>query len=194
MGAQARVERSSMDGGSRIVLHSTHIAWPYALTIDLPTKTIYWADAKLHSIESSDYYGQHRRQVLTSGVHHPFGMAVLEDLVYWSDWSKPSILSTVKNVSCNLNRGHNLILTPDETSMQNLSSLYTNLLYPMDIRAIHPVLQPFYRGGNPCAQDHTGTGACNHLCLLSADKSQGFSCACPDGTESRNNGVDCFSK
>lgn len=68
-----------MDGTGRRVLHSLHLNWPNALTIDYPTGTLYWADAKLHIIESSDINGLYRRPIVTEGVLHPFGLTVFED-------------------------------------------------------------------------------------------------------------------
>ena len=192
-GSHAKIERSSMDGRGRILLHSTHITWPNALTIDLPTQTIYWADAKLHVIESSDYNGRNRRPVLTSSVHHPFGMSVFEDKLYWSDWSSQAIVSVSKDVP------RNLILveggmSPVDPLMQNLTSVYTNHFSPMDLRVVHPVLQPSYPGGNPCSRGGVRNGDCNSLCLLSAHEAQEFSCACPTRYEVSLNGLDCLSK
>lgn len=192
-GEHPKIERASMDGENRTVLHSIHIKWPNALTIDLPTKTIYWADAKLHVIESSDYNGQNRRPVLTSGVLHPFGMTVFEDKLYWSDWNTLAIISTGKDVSRNLSEVEDGISAQEEQLTQNQTDVYSNLFYPMDLRVVHPVLQPAYHGGNPCRSGANGNGDCTFLCLLSAEKSRGYSCACPTGTELSSNGRDCHS-
>ena len=50
-----------------MTLHSAHVIWPNALTIDYATHTLYWADAKLRVIESSGVDGSNRRPVMTSG-------------------------------------------------------------------------------------------------------------------------------
>lgn len=183
-----------MDGEGRTVLHSSHITWPNALTVDLPTKTIYWADAKLHIIESSDYRGENRRPVLTSGVLHPFGMTVFENRLYWSDWNTLAIVSTGKDVSRNISQVEDGISAQEDQLTQNRTDVHSNLFYPMDLRVVHPVLQPWHPGGNPCARGSNGNGGCNFLCLLSAEKQQGYSCGCPTGTELSSNGIDCHSK
>ena len=52
------------------------LVWPNGLCIDYTRDVIYWADAKLDRIETSDINGQHRR-VLVTDIHHPFGLAVV---------------------------------------------------------------------------------------------------------------------
>ena len=64
----AKIEWASMDGTSRVVLHSTNLRWPNAFTLDCDTQTLYWMDASLDKFESSnadgsnriDYFQEHR--------------------------------------------------------------------------------------------------------------------------------------
>lgn len=95
-GLSPRIERASMDGKERVILHSDHLAWPNALTIDFATQTLYWADAKLLVIESSSIYGTNRRPIRTENLRHPFAMSMFEDELYWTDWQSKSIYSTDK--------------------------------------------------------------------------------------------------
>ena len=85
-----------MDGKERITLHSQHLAWPNALTMDYATHTLYWADAKLLSLESSSIDGSNRRPILTKDLKHPFAMTMFEDQLYWTDWQTNSIYSSTK--------------------------------------------------------------------------------------------------
>ena len=46
-GDEARIERAVMDGSDRSVIHNTSLVWPNAITLDIATQTLYWADAML---------------------------------------------------------------------------------------------------------------------------------------------------
>ncbi len=171
-----------MDGTNRIVLHDQHLSWPNALTIDYPTQTLYWADAKLHIIESSDIHGARRRPVLTSGILHPFALSVFEDLLYWSDWNTRSIVSTVKRAGGNVSNG----TLQEQQLSQNITAVHMNLFYPMDLHVLHPVLQ--YPLVNPCGEN---IGGCEYMCLLSSENQAGYTCSCPTGIKLMPDGKQC---
>ena len=92
-GTVAKIERASMDGTSRSVLHRTNLVWPNALTLDYPTQTLYWMDASLDKLESSSVDGSNRRLLSTTLIHHPFGITIYQGVLYWTDWALDSILS-----------------------------------------------------------------------------------------------------
>ena len=48
-----------------------------------------------------------------------------------------------------------------------------------------------FAGTNPCGSSN---GGCQYICLLSADASDGYTCACPDDLIQDSNGMDCLSK
>ena len=170
-----------MAGTNRTVLHSIHIVWPNALTIDHVTQSIYWADAKLRVIESSFYDGSHRRPVLTSGVRHVFAMTMFEDYLYWTEWETRSILSSHKGIGRYVTEIEN-----GSTPLENVTEVQTNLFRPMDIHVVHPLIQR--NASNPCAVEN---GGCEYLCLLNLDHPEGYSCACPTGIKLASNGKDC---
>ena len=87
------IEKASMDGMGRVVLHSTGLVWPNALTIDYGTQLLYWADASLDRIESSNTDGTNRRIITRSGIFHPFSMTAFKDILYWTDWRVDSVYS-----------------------------------------------------------------------------------------------------
>ena len=95
-GENPRIERASMDGRERTVLHSLHLAWPNGLTIDYATHTLYWIDAKVLTIESSFIDGSNRRPIRTVDLRHPFALTMFENRLYWSDWQRKSIYTTPK--------------------------------------------------------------------------------------------------
>ena len=80
-----------MDGKNRTVLHNTALRWPNALTLDYQSQILYWADASLDKIESSNVDGSNRILLSTVGVDHPYGMAVFGNTLYFTDWNGPSV-------------------------------------------------------------------------------------------------------
>ena len=87
---------------------------------------LYWVDAKLHVIGSSDFFGGKRRVVLSDIAHikHPFAITVFEDWVYWTDWGTESINSYSK-----FGNG-------------STSSVTRGLHSPMGVRVYHELAQP----------------------------------------------------
>ena len=157
-GENPRIERMGMDGSERKVIVNTKIYWPNGLTIDIPTKRIYFADSKLDYIDFCNYDGTGRQQVLAHNHYllHPHSLTIFEDTLYWTDRQLNRVLS------CHKFRGSN------QTVVSHLVS------QPLGIHINHPLLQP-ESSSNPCAK-----APCSHLCLLSP-KQQGYSCKCPSG-------------
>ena len=125
-GINARIERASMDGSNRMVLHGTRLVWPNALSIDLISERLYWADAKLRVIEVSHLDGSHR-QVVAEGLMHPFAMTLFGEYLYYTDWQFGGVLR-VNKLSGN-------------TSNNTKVLLQTETITSMGIKAVHPSLQ-----------------------------------------------------
>src|SRR5437870_5774064 len=86
-GDNPRVERINLDGANRTVIVTTKIFWPNGITLDIPTRHVYFADSKLDYIDFTDYNGNNRRQIL-AGSHyllHPHSLTIFEDTIYWTD-------------------------------------------------------------------------------------------------------------
>lgn len=79
-----------MDGEYRHKIVFENLGWPNGLTTDKYEKRIYWTDAQLKHIESSDYNGNHRK-ILTGGLPHPYGIAVSNLFVYYTDWKTKAL-------------------------------------------------------------------------------------------------------
>ena len=92
----AKIERISMDGdnSTRKALHSTNLKWPNGITIDHNTQTLYWVDAGLNKIESSNVDGSNRVLITTNQIFHPFGITYHNGYLYWSDWQTDRITKT----------------------------------------------------------------------------------------------------
>ena len=123
-GGDALIEKASMDGTDRTVLHNTSLAWPNALTLDIATQTLYWADASLDKVEASDTDGNNRRLITTSGVLHPFALAVFNSTLYMTDW----IGNSLKVISG---------FEGDAVTAVEFCNR------PNGVKVIHPSLQPF---------------------------------------------------
>ena len=121
-GANPKIEQAGMDGSARRVIVTKNLVWPNGLTIDQTTNRLFWADAKLDKIEVSDLNGGNRQLILSSAADiHPYGLAIYQNVLYWTDWGHESI------------------------SRFNLSSgrrdmILTGLQKPMDIHVLDPSL------------------------------------------------------
>ena len=100
-GAVATIERASMDGRVRQVLYNTQLVWPFGLTLDYQNQVLYWIDASLDKIESSNVDGTNRTLIAnlasSSPNYHPFSVSFFNSVLYWSDWGTDMIHSLFAN-------------------------------------------------------------------------------------------------
>ncbi|CEF65000.1 LDLR class B repeat and Epidermal growth factor-like domain and EGF-like calcium-binding domain and Low-density lipoprotein (LDL) receptor class A repeat and Six-bladed beta-propeller, TolB-like domain-containing protein [Strongyloides ratti] len=142
-GKHAKIERSAMNGNYRQVIASgENIKWPNGLALDLLEKKVYFADAKIKSISSMNYFGNGLRTVIHSHekLNHPFSLAVFEEKLYWTDWDKEGI------VSANKFNGN------------DVSEVLEHVSSPMTVRIFHETVQPDH-------PDKCKTHRCSDLCL-----------------------------
>ncbi|XP_041973520.1 low-density lipoprotein receptor-related protein 4 isoform X2 [Aricia agestis] len=151
-GTSAKIERADMDGQNRRIIVDTNIKWPNGLAIDRIKDRLYWNDAKVLTIESSDFNG-HDRQTILSQVPYPYGIVIVGQHIYWTDWKTKA-----------LHRA-------DKTNGKDQLVIRENLEGLMDIRAIQG--DQYLEG--VCSKNN---GGCSHLCLRSP---RGYTCACPTG-------------
>lgn len=93
LGTVPKIERASMDGTSREVLHNTSLIRPNALTLDYGTQILYWMDAYLDKFESSNVDGSNRKLLSTAHIYHPFGITLYQGWFYWTDWEQRGVFS-----------------------------------------------------------------------------------------------------
>ena len=96
-GTLDKIERASMDGTSRTVIHSTDLSTPYGLTLDYDTQTLYWIDYTLDRLESSSTDGSNRRLLTRINIQCPYGITYFNQKLYWGDWCQHVIYSTLVN-------------------------------------------------------------------------------------------------
>ena len=129
-GEPAKIERASMDGTGREVLHNTGLSSPEGITIDYISQTVYWTDYRSGVIEYSNTDGTNRRQ-LQSGLNFPQGITVHDSLVYWTDLDGVSFTHK---------------LDGDNVSTINPS---TFILHPAGIQVISPDRQSLGKDNSP---------------------------------------------
>jgi len=93
-GSPAKIERASMDGTARMVLHNTTLRSPYAITMDYQTQTLYWLDYSLDRLESSRTDGSGRSLLTRNSIRSPFDVTFYDGYLYWTDQSYYRLLST----------------------------------------------------------------------------------------------------
>ena len=95
--AVPKIQRASMDGTSKTILHDTSLSAPYSLTLDYDTQTLYWADYTLNKIEKSNADGSNRALVTTSLVYDAYSITFYNGRLYWTDLAYSRILTTSVN-------------------------------------------------------------------------------------------------
>ncbi|RUS79306.1 hypothetical protein EGW08_012924 [Elysia chlorotica] len=172
-GEHPGIERSGMNGAQQSTIISKDITWPQGLTIDHYSRRLYWVDAKQHTISSAKLDGSDQQIIMHSHslLPHPYGVAIFEDYVFWTDIVTDSVSKIRK------------------FGNRSVESLATGLKRPMAIQVMHVSRQP-YIGLNRCE-----TKKCSHLCLpvpiLNDKDTKKAECACPDDLVL--NGLKCIS-
>lgn len=164
------IAKMGMDGSKLQKVITKGLFWPNGLTIDYATDTLWWVDAHLDQMETSDFSGKGRRVVVTD-MPHPYALSVFEDYAFWSEWN----LLRIERV--------------DRLTGANRTVLTTTLQLPYDIHVVHPLRQPNVK--NPC---NPNNGGCSHLCLLAPGWLPGqpsYRCACPEHFVMGSDGKTC---
>uniref|UniRef100_A0A673ZAX5 Low density lipoprotein receptor-related protein 5 n=1 Tax=Salmo trutta TaxID=8032 RepID=A0A673ZAX5_SALTR len=81
----AKIEGASLDGTERESLFTTGLIRPVALALDNKLGKLFWVDADLKRIESSDLTGANRIVLQDSNILQPMGLTVLGEHLYWID-------------------------------------------------------------------------------------------------------------
>ena len=122
-GDKPKIERANLSGKDRITIVDHHyVKWVSSIAVDPTLERIYWIDMNKRHIYSSDVNGK-QKMLTVSGLTNPYGVAVFEDYVYWTDLRLKKLYKT--------NR-----FKPTEKI-----KLGSNLSQPMDIKVYHPLIQ-----------------------------------------------------
>ncbi|XP_055343328.1 low-density lipoprotein receptor-related protein 2-like isoform X2 [Paramacrobiotus metropolitanus] len=154
-GSQPKIERSWLDGSARVVVVSHKVLWPNALVIDYIWDRLYFIDAQLDWTESVSYSGDDRRTVFRMASSHPFGLTMIGNRLYWTEWTHRGIYSVLTNGS-------------------NFQLVYDMSMRPLGIVAVHPLRQPHF--DSPC---EPAVSLCDQICL--ARVAHYYTCVCQRG-------------
>ncbi|VDK51760.1 unnamed protein product, partial [Cylicostephanus goldi] len=126
----------------KVIVKGERVKWPNGLALDYIDKRVYWADAKVKSIFSCDYWGHDVKIILHSHqyLRHPFSIAVFEDRIYYTDWEHDGVITINKFTGGEM-----------RTVMQKVST-------PMTVRIYHKLAQPHME--NKCRDS-----GCDQMCL-----------------------------
>ncbi|KRZ84264.1 Very low-density lipoprotein receptor [Trichinella sp. T8] len=182
-GVSPKIESAAMDGTNRFAI-DRDVIWPNGLTLDMLEHRLYWVDAKLKQICSSNYFGQDKKVILNSRnrIYHPFSVSVFEETLYWTDWNSEGVHMANKFTG------------------ENNRPLLKGMFGLMTVKIFHPLAQPNWE--NKCENSE-----CAHLCVPSMKIAAGqtvpakmitnikpYVCLCSDGYSLQANARDCVAK
>lgn len=180
-GARSHIGVAFMDGSSPAILVDD-VLWPNGLALDWPSRRLYWADARTGVIECVTITGKDRRTVIDDIVSHPFGLAVFENRLYWSDWETRSIESADKFTG----KDHKIHVQGEQIfgKILEFSLLPSHLRFSssLDVHIFHEAIMP--KQNHACMIND-----CSHICLLAPNST--YSCACPENMELNSDKHTC---
>ncbi|XP_044165691.1 low-density lipoprotein receptor-related protein 4-like isoform X3 [Acropora millepora] len=156
-GYSPKIEKSNMDGTDRRTIVSFRLTWVNSLALDFKNKLLYWCDAWLDLIERVDLQGNNRVVVLNlpfDKYHHPFGLALYQDALFWTDWRTQSV------------HKYNMTSSASEVFLHGMRR-------PMGIHMYD--YNTITTGNTSCSRLN---GGCSHICLPNPT---GHRCFCPVG-------------
>lgn len=169
----SQVLRSNMDGTDAHAIVSEAAYKASGITVDIIAKRIFWCDSLLDYIDTVDYNGQNRFQVIRGQpVPSPSRLALFESRVFWTDGTKQAVMSVDKYEAA--------------ASVQSLVRM-REVRDPRAIITVHDLAQP--KGMSPCGSNN---GGCQHMCVVTrtGNGNLGYRCACSVGwrlaTDERN--------
>ncbi|TRY73318.1 hypothetical protein TCAL_01912 [Tigriopus californicus] len=164
-GKSPGIHRAYMDGSNREAVITKQIEWPNGIALDIPEQKLYWCDARKDVIEVSNYDGTNRRVILEDSVVQPFGLTLLGDNLYWTDWQE------------------NAVERANKLTGENRTVMVAHLEDLMGVRASRTSAEPWT---NECSVNN---GGCTHLCLFTPE---GKRCQCPNNFELDENLLKCI--
>ncbi|ESO00804.1 hypothetical protein HELRODRAFT_175287 [Helobdella robusta] len=171
-----KIERARLDGSERtLVIDWPTVVWPNGLALDRPMRRLFWVKAKSHVIESSNYDGSDWREVVSRDVVHLFGLSLIDEFIYWTDWSTNSIGRANK-----ITGGTRSELASDLLELVTVTAVYSKAQYIPNFNSNATSL--------PCFEDN---GGCSDFCLITPNNNtttfneiggkRRAQCLCPDG-------------
>lgn len=136
------------------------------IALDIEQKKIYWCDAKADKIEVANMDGSDRRVILSENLPHVFGLSLLGDYLYWTDWQRRTVDRAHKIT------GNDRIVVVDQ---------FPDLM-GIKVTKLHEV-----QGSNACSVDN---GGCSHLCFK---RPSDYVCRCQIDYELAKDKMTCVA-
>ncbi|XP_046889655.1 low-density lipoprotein receptor-related protein 5 isoform X1 [Hypomesus transpacificus] len=151
----AKIEGASLDGTERESLFTTGLIRPVSLALDNKLGKLFWVDADLKRIESSDLTGANRIVLQDSNILQPVGLTLLGEHLYWID------------------RQQQMIERVDKLTGDKRTRIQGRIIYLTSIHAVED-MEPAEFVSHPCSRDN---GGCSHICIAKGDGTP--RCSCP---------------
>ncbi|XP_023289425.1 vitellogenin receptor, partial [Orussus abietinus] len=144
----SEIYRSDMTGSNLKPIVDKNIGVISGMTVDHQRSRLYWADAHLNVIERADLDGANREIFLKSQVHHPIGINLYEDSLYWlvsnsgrlktCSLHGMKICQTVQIGSTNIDQFFTLLQTSRQPSIANKCHQHKcdNICVPRDDNSV----------------------------------------------------------
>ena len=126
-GSHPKIEKAEMSGKQRVVLVSSNLRWPNGLTLDQEKSRLYWVDASYDKLEYLDLIINNRVTLLSSSISlsHPFGLTLLGDYLYWTDWRLYAVYRADKENGSYVTAFITSLVSPMDIHGYNISELTT---------------------------------------------------------------------
>lgn len=173
LGSEPFILQANMDGThQRKLIGGAQVGLPVSVFYSAGEQRLYWADAKLGTIESvdlSDEYivNSNKRNVVTRNHLHIMSLGLLNNTLFYTDMENPYVYHQTAGAN-----SHATIPMPsqDDKSVKKIQ-----------------IIAPNSETRDKCA---VGNGGCSHICILSQNQ---VNCTCHSGRQvNPNNSSDCL--
>ena len=81
-GQAPKIERSTLNGTHRVTIVTSYLLLPMGIDLDRQNQVVFWVDASLSRVESTDYYGNNRKLLYQQQGNHFYDMTFFSPYLY----------------------------------------------------------------------------------------------------------------
>ena len=105
----SKIEKADMDGGNRtvVVLFGTDYRYSFlsGLALDVTKNWLYWGDFYNDKLVAYEFSTHKIREIISpyqeAYLRHPFGLALHENHLFWTDWNYYGVYRVDRNTGLN---------------------------------------------------------------------------------------------